>query len=465
MDIKIYDTLSGKKKCVSSSYVEIYLCGITPYDNSHIGHARTVVVFDILRRYLENKNIIVRIVQNFTDIDDKIIQRAKNENLSTTEISSKYIEHYYRDFDTLNVKRASIYPKATEHIQNIIELIQHLLNKNIAYVTKNGVYFSVLKFNKYGKLSKKNINELISGLRIPIDSAKNSPIDFALWKFFRTNPIWNSPWGKGRPGWHIECSAMCIKYLSKNFEIHGGGNDLIFPHHENEIAQSESYTSKSLAKIWMHIGLVTVNGKKMSKSTGNIKVLSQLLSTYGSNIIRLFCISTHYLKPVSYSTIALKEIITKWRQMELCYYKLVSIKNTCNSSNENIEKIIIKYKTKFDYVMSNNFNTVHAFSSFMKLVKQIDDFIMYNTIAESTAKKAITEFERFFNIFGLKISKFTNEEKNLIDTLILERKKLREEKQYEKADKIRKRLETMNITLLDYHNTTTWIKKEEISSD
>src|SRR3990170_4319613 len=260
--MKILDTLSKNEKELDiSSKVRIYLCGVTVYDESHIGHARTIIVFDVLRRYLESKGIEVEFIQNFTDVDDKIIIRAKRENVKASAISSRYIENYFKDFDDLNVLRATRYPKATEHIQDMQKLIIDLIEKKIAYVSKNGVYFSVSKFPEYGKLSKKKIDDLLAGARVEVDEAKNDPLDFALWKFSKDDPSWDSPWGRGRPGWHIECSAMSIKYLGDNFEIHGGGRDLIFPHHENEIAQSESHTLKQFAKIWMHIGMITINNE------------------------------------------------------------------------------------------------------------------------------------------------------------------------------------------------------------
>jgi cysteinyl-tRNA synthetase len=282
--MKIQDTLSKSEQEVDiSKKVKIYLCGVTVYDESHIGHARTIIVFDVLRKYLENKGIEIEFIQNFTDVDDKIINRANKENKTAEEISTKYIENYFSDFDGLHVKRATNYPKATEHIEDIIQFIEKLIEKGIAYSTKHGVYFSVLiekgiaystkhgvyfsvsKFPEYGKLSKKKIDELQSGARIEVDEEKKDPLDFAVWKLSDNEPTWDSPWGKGRPGWHIECSAMSIKYLGENFDIHGGGRDLIFPHHhENEIAQSESCTGSQFAKIWMHVGMVTIEGEKMS---------------------------------------------------------------------------------------------------------------------------------------------------------------------------------------------------------
>ena len=264
--MKLQDTLSNSEQILDiSKKVKIYLCGVTVYDESHIGHARTIIVFDVLRKYLESKGIEVNFVQNFTDVDDKIINRAKSENTTAEQISSKYIQNYFSDFDGLNVKRATNYPKATEHIDDIKNFIKKLVEKDIAYVTKNGVYFSVSKFPQYGKLSKKKIDELQSGARIEVDEAKKDPLDFALWKFSDVNPLWDSPWGKGRPGWHIECSAMSKAILGETFDIHGGGLDLVFPHHENELAQSECCHDKPMVKYWLHNGLL-----RKSEASGKI---------------------------------------------------------------------------------------------------------------------------------------------------------------------------------------------------
>ena len=280
--MQIFDTFKNMKTELEfSDKVRIYLCGVTVYDEAHIGHARTIIVFDVLRRFLESQNIPVEFVQNFTDVDDKIIERAHEKNVPVLELAAKYIEHYFTDFDRLNVKRATSYPKATDHIDDMHNLISNLVDKKCAYLTKNGVYFSVSKFSEYGKLSKKKTGDLVAGARVIVDEEKNDPLDFALWKFSEKEPFWNSPWGNGRPGWHIECSAMSLKYLGENFEIHGGGRDLIFPHHENEIAQSESYTSNQFAKIWMHVGMITINGEKMSKSLGNVKSVRHVFENWG----------------------------------------------------------------------------------------------------------------------------------------------------------------------------------------
>jgi cysteinyl-tRNA synthetase len=461
--MNLQDTLSNQvQKLENSKKIKIYLCGVTVYDESHIGHARTIIVFDVLRKYLESKGIDVEFVQNFTDVDDKIINRAQNENLSAEDISNRYIQNYFRDFDRLNIKRATNYPKATEHIEDIIEFVEKLIEKEIAYVSKNGVYFSVSKFPEYGKLSKKKIDELESGSRIQVDETKKDPLDFAVWKFSDVEPVWNSPWGNGRPGWHIECSVMSKKYLGENFDIHGGGRDLIFPHHENEIAQSESHTDNQFAKIWMHVGMVTITGEKMSKSLGNTKSIKHVLENWGSNIIRLFCLSGHYSKVIDYSEEMLKENLTKWRQVETCYFELIHANNV---EQENITEKIKKISLEFDKSLEDDLNTHLALSSFFQLVKETNRLAASEKLGKENSIIIMKEFERISKILGLNIPKMDQEEKEEIDSLILNREKLRGEKQFEDADKIRDQLNEMNIELMDHKGKTIWMKKEKIQKD
>mgnify|MGYP003975469463 FL=1 len=461
--MKIHDTLSSvEQKLDTTKKIKIYLCGVTVYDESHIGHARTIIVFDVLRKYLESKGIEIDLVQNFTDVDDKIINRANSENTTAEEISTKYIKNYFKDFDELNVKRATNYPKATEHIKEIIEFIEKLIKKQMAYPSKNGVYFSVSKFSEYGKLSKKKIDELQSGSRIEIDESKKDPLDFAIWKFSDIKPVWESPWGKGRPGWHIECSAMSIKYLGENFDIHGGGRDLIFPHHENEIAQSEACTNSQFAKIWMHVGMVTISGEKMSKSLGNTKSIKYVLNNWGPNIIRLFCLSGHYSKVIDYSEEMLKENLTKWRQVETCYYELI---HTNSENQTKITENVKKIGTEFDNALEDDFNTHLALSAFFQLVKETNRLAAEEKLGKKDAEIIKKEFERMSIILGLSIPKMTEEKKQEIDDLILNREQMRKEKQFVEADKIRDKLNEMNIELIDHKEKTIWMKKEKIKSE
>ena len=462
--IKIFDTLSKTEKNLESKVTaKIYVCGVTVYDDAHIGHARTIVIFDTLRRFIESKGIKVDFIQNFTDVDDKIIKKADEAGTTAELISKKYIENYFVDFDTLNIKRATQHPKATEHIQDMINLISDLMSKNIAYATKNGVYFSVSKFSDYGKLSKKNIEELESGARIEIDESKENPLDFALWKFSATKPSWDSPWGVGRPGWHIECSAMSIKYLGKSFDIHGGGRDLIFPHHENEIAQSESFTGKPFAKIWMHAGMITINGEKMSKSVGNVKTLTHVLENWGPNIIRLFCLSGHYSKPIDYTEELLKENLIKWRQLETCYYELRLADNT--NESENIEDVILGLRQRFNTALENDFNTSLALTEFFNMVKIINGLAAEEKITESIAKIAMPVIEYMLDVLGLNVIKATNDEIKSIFELIQKREEYRKNKNFEEADAIRDRISNMGIYLIDHKQKTLWMKKEIINAE
>ena len=462
--IKIFDTLSKTEKNLESKETaKIYVCGVTVYDDAHIGHARTIVIFDTLRRFIESKGIKVDFIQNFTDVDDRIIKKADEGETTTELVSGKYIENYFEDFDALNIKRATHHPKATEHIPDMINLISDLMAKNIAYTTKNGVYFSVSKFSGYGKLSKKNIEELESGARIEVDESKENPLDFALWKFSDSKPSWDSPWGIGRPGWHIECSAMSIKYLGENFDIHGGGRDLIFPHHENEIAQSESFTGKSFARIWMHAGMITINGEKMSKSIGNVKTLSHVLENWGPNIIRLFCLSGHYSKPIDYTEELLKENLIKWRQLETCYYELRLADST--NGSENIEDGILNSRQRFDNALENDFNTSLALTEFFNMIKIINGLAAEGRITENIANTVMPIVEYMLDVLGLNVIKATNDEIKSVFELIQKRETYRKNKQFEEADAVRNTISAMGIYLIDHKDRTLWMKKEKIKAD
>ena len=462
--IRIHDTLTNSKKELEfSDKVRIYLCGVTVYDQSHIGHARTIIVFDTLRRFLEANGTQVELIQNFTDVDDKIINRAKEQGESASGISSKYIQTYFEDSDRLNIRRATNYPKATEHIDDMINLIQKLVDNESAYVSKNGVYFRVSKFSEYGKLSKKKTEDLESGARIEVDESKESPLDFALWKFSDEQPNWESPWGKGRPGWHIECSAMSIKYLGKNFEIHGGGRDLIFPHHENEIAQSESFTSEQFAKIWMHAGMITINGEKMSKSIGNVKSINHVLESWGPNVARLFCVSGHYSKPIDYTEDLLKENLIKLRQIETCYYELRLAEET--QKTEEVSSLLEDSRVKFDAALNDDFNTPLALSVFFNMIKNINSLAAEEKITKNMSEKMLPVLEYMLDVLGLKIQTVSDEEIESVFALIKKRENLREQKQFEEADKIRDEIASRGISLIDHKNRTIWMKKEIIKAE
>jgi cysteinyl-tRNA synthetase len=429
---------------------------VTVYDDSHIGHARTIVIFDILRRYLLSKGYKVEFVQNFTDVDDKIINRALSEGIPVEEISSRYILNYFRDFDSLNVLRADRYPKATEHILDMIRIIDVLFQKGFAYLSQNGVYFRVRSFKNYGKLSKKSVGQLEAGARVEIDRQKENPLDFALWKFESGPPAWNSPWGKGRPGWHIECSAMALKYFGSPFEIHGGGYDLVFPHHENEIAQSESFSGNRFARIWMHCGMVTVNLVKMSKSLGNIVTIQDAIFRYGPNSVRIYCMSVHYSKPLDYCETILNECKQKWRQIEICACEL-SFASGKNGSKEDVKQLSTNTSNAFNHAMQVDLNTSLATSIFLRFVNELNRLAAEEAITLSMAKFARTVFDNIMGVLGLGLKEVSEKERSQIESLIQLRSKLREQRKFQESDSIRRRLsEEFSVELIDHKHKTIW---------
>jgi cysteinyl-tRNA synthetase len=462
--LKLYNTLSRQidELKAEDNTVRMYVCGVTVYDNSHIGHARTVIVFDVLRRYLLSKNFKVEFVQNFTDVDDKIINRAKAEGKKAEEISEKYISNYYKDFDGLNVMAATRHPKATEHIQEMIQLIQGLMDKGHAYLSLNGVYFRVRSFPGYGKLSRKPVEELEAGARVEVDTSKEDPLDFALWKFYSDQPVWDSPWGKGRPGWHIECSAMSLKYLGSNFEIHGGGHDLVFPHHENEIAQSESFTGQPFAKIWMHSGMVTIDSQKMSKSIGNIVTIEQALNSWGMNSLRLYCISVHYAKPLDYTEELLRESVQRWRQIETCLAELRSAAGAGGDIGD-VRKLADEAANAFESAMEADMNTSLALTEFMKFVTRLNQYAALDRLTIEMAGEASPLVRRILEVLGLKAADASDEEKSEIESLVAERNRLRAEKKFKEADELRRKLlEERSVELFDHKGRSVWTKREKI---
>ncbi|GIU71069.1 MAG: cysteine--tRNA ligase [Candidatus Nitrosocaldaceae archaeon] len=453
--MKIYNTLTKQLEEIKNKNVNIYLCGVTVYDYSHIGHARTIIVFDVLRRYLMYKGYNVRFIQNFTDVDDKIINAAKEQGIKPLELANRFIEQYFKDFDRLNVLRADLYPRATEHIDDIIKLIQGLIEKGYAYVTSKGVYFHVPKDEDYGKLSKKDVNELIAGARIEVDPEKKSPLDFALWKFSDEEPSWDSPWGRGRPGWHIECSAMSLKYL-EHIDIHGGGEDLIFPHHENEIAQSESYTCKEFARIWMHVGMLTIRGEKMSKSLKNIEPINQALKKYGANPIRLYCLSAHYRKQLDYDYELLEQAVSRWRDIEHAGFELKFADEEGEAYDA--KEVASNAMKMFDDAMSNDLDTPNALHALNELVKYINKHASKEALNKSIADAVKDEYNTMLSILGFKLLDVSKEEKEEIYRLIEERNRLRREKRFKEADAIREKLRMKGIELIDHKKKTIWKK-------
>ena len=439
----------------------MYVCGVTVYDDSHIGHARTIIFFDVLRRYLLFKGYKIQYIQNFTDIDDKIINKAKEVGTEAEKVANLYIENYFSDFTSLNVLQADRYPLATEHIQDIIAFVENLLEKGYAYVSTHGVYFHVRSFVKYGKLSKKTTEELESGSRIEIDPLKRDPLDFALWKFYSDEPNWISPWGRGRPGWHIECSVMASKYLGDLFDIHGGGNDLIFPHHENEIAQCESYSGKEMARYWLHVGMVSINGEKMSKSIGNIISVAEARRRWGANALRIYCISAHYSKPLDFSDTSIMVCLQRWRQVEVCAFELRFAVGESGKTEE-IKRLCRESIDAFKLALEDDMNTALALSVFMNFINHINRFAANEELTKEMAKVAIIEFNNFLNILGLRVAEPTQEEIFRIESLLKERSSLRREFRFAESDKIRKILsDEFSVRLIDHKARTIWMKIED----
>lgn len=479
--MKIYNTLTGKKEefmPVEPGKVGMYACGVTVYDHCHIGHARSAVVFDVMRRYMIYKGYQFKYVRNFTDIDDKIINKANKEGVTWDAIARKYTDEYYRDMDRLGIGRADVEPKATDHIKEIIEMVSGLVEKGYAYEIDGSIYFEVSKFAGYGKLSKRDLEDLMAGARVEVDERKKNPMDFALWKASKEGePAWESPWGPGRPGWHIECSAMSRKHLGETLDIHGGGADLIFPHHENEIAQSEAYTGRPFVRYWVHNGFITVDKEKMSKSLGNFFTIQEILNKFDPEAVRFFLLSTHYRSPIEFSDEQLREAeasIDRYYTTVLRIREFLSqdgAKEKAAADEKALEDLLSKFVEKFKEAMDDDFNTALAIGNVFELIRMLNKY-MDGRPSGSNANGLIQKAAGFLKETGNVLNIFTRtpEEwyKALMDVKniglaeadillrINERKEARERKDWAGADKIRKELEEKGILLEDRKDGTGW---------
>ncbi len=456
--MKIYNTMTGKKEefvPIDENEIKIYVCGPTVYNYFHIGNARPFVVFDTLRRYLEYKGKNVKFVQNFTDVDDKIINKAKDEGITAGEVSEKYIEEYFKDAAALNVKRASVHPKVTETMDDIIEFVQNLIAKGYAYEVDGDVYYSTRKFENYGKLSNQDIEELEAGARINIEEKKKDPMDFALWKARKEESeiAWESQWGMGRPGWHIECSTMAKKYLGKTIDIHAGGQDLSFPHHENEIAQSEACNDAKFANYWMHNGYITINNEKMSKSKGNFFTVRDILGEYDGEAIRFFLLSGHYRNPINFSDTLMEqakaglERITNLR--DNLNYILQLEKGELTADETEFLNSLSKFKDEFCAAMDDDLNTADAITAIFEMVTAVNTYIRDEHSSEF-AKIALEKLLTLANVLGIleresKKAELSDEIQKLVD----ERQQARKDKNFTRADEIRDLLKEQGITLKD----------------
>lgn len=465
--MKIYNTMTRQKEefvPVDKNEVKIYACGPTVYNYIHIGNARPLCVFDVLRRYLEYRGYKVKFVQNFTDIDDKIIKRANEEGISYEEISEKYIKEFWTDADGLNFKHATVHPKATENIDEIIDIIKTLVDKGYAYEAGGDVYFRTLKFKEYGKLSHQPIEDLESGARIAIGEVKEDPLDFALWKGAKPGePYWDSPWGKGRPGWHIECSAMNRKYLGNTIDIHCGGKDLVFPHHENEIAQSECTNGCTFARYWMHNGYINVDNVKMSKSLGNFKTVREIADVYGYEVIRYFLISAHYRSPINYNIDIIEQCKSALERLYTCRDSLdFTIKNASETAGEDDEKLIKLFesrKDEFITAMDDDLNTADGIAALFELTKDINTNLISQQVSKAVCEKAAQIFDEICDVLGLLYNRKSNDLSDEIESLIAKRQEARKNKDWATADKIRDDLKAMGIILKDTPQGVTWTKE------
>lgn len=479
MSLTLYNTRTKKKELfipLIPDQIRMYVCGVTVYDDCHLGHARSALVFDTIRRYLEYRGYQVRYVRNFTDVDDKILQRAKKDGIPWTEVTEKYIEAFHRDMGRLGIIPPTVEPRATHHIRDIVDMIAGLVEKSFAYEVEGDVYFEVKKFSQYGQLSGRNLEELLAGARIDVDPRKKDPMDFALWKAAKPGePGWESPWGKGRPGWHIECSAMSIKHLGSTFDIHGGGKDLIFPHHENEVAQSSAFTGEEFARYWIHNGFVTIDEEKMSKSLGNFFTIREIFekSRYSERVtgecLRYYLLSTHYRSDINFSDQSIPEAKSA---LDNFYGLLQRLEETNSSTGTEGEKDLDRrfnhLAENIELVMDDDFNTPKALAVFHEFRGEINKLLVQGMSVQAKRKvtKTFKEFGSTLGLFQIPIQDWfvltRQTEDNVNDWIELEiqlRKEARERKDFDTADNIRKKLAAEGIILEDRPDGTTRWKR------
>ncbi|TRZ78545.1 cysteine--tRNA ligase [bacterium] len=463
--MKVYNTLTRKKEEFvpinpDGKTVGMYVCGPTVYGPGHLGHARTYIAFDIIRRYLEYSGFNVKFISNITDVHDDIIKKALAENSSIKEISNKFAQQFFEELEQLNIKKADAYPRVSEYIPQIIDFIKILIEKGYAYENNGSVYFSILKFKEYGKLSKRKLEKAKSGTRIDIDKyEKDETADFALWKKTNENEesvgaSWNSPWGKGRPGWHIECSAISKELLGEQFDIHGGAKDLIFPHHENEIAQSESTTGKSpFVKYWLHSGLLNINGQKMAKSLGNFITIQDLLKKYDTSVLRFLVTSTHYQSPLNFSDEAMNKAQKGRNKIGNFLHNLRKLNIAGEKENAEILELINKAKTQIINALDDDFNTPQALAKLFKFIRKMNKIIAEGIVFSNDDRLNILDFlddvDSIFKFIMNAPYYFDPDESPLIKGLLKQRQQARENKDFKKADELREKIEGLGFVVKD----------------
>jgi cysteinyl-tRNA synthetase len=484
MSIRIYNTLTRKKEVFSSiepNHIKLYVCGITSYDYCHIGHARSALAFDMIVRYLRYRGYTVTYIRNFTDIDDKIIKRAAEQNTTTEELANRFIDEFHTDMDALGIDRPTLEPKATEHILEMIALISELIASGKAYQAGNDVYFSVNSFPEYGKLSGRKLDDMLAGARVSVNEQKGNPMDFVLWKGSKPGePTWDSPWGPGRPGWHIECSAMSRRYLGTTFDIHGGGQDLIFPHHENEVAQSEGANKMPFVTTWIHHGFVTIRDEKMSKSLGNFLTIRDIVKNYHPEILRLFIFSTHYRNPLDFSESAMQDATAGLDRLYSCVAVIENLKEDGNLTASSVisKKDAAKLaalEERYQQAMDNDFNTAQAQAILFDTAKILNKIV--GQLSENPCRddmrllrETAAVFKKLAHIMGLlqedaatylnrrkaTLLKGIDIDEATINAMIKERDEARIGRDWTRSDQIRDQLLTKNIELKDSPEGTTW---------
>ena len=463
MSIVIRNTLTGKKEKfvpLEEGKVKMYVCGVTVYDDIHMGHARSMIVFDMIVRYLRYRGFDVVHHTNFTDIDDKIINRAAEEGIDALELSARYIENYFEDASKLGINKADYYPKASEEIPAIIKMVEEIIDSGFAYVAEDGsVYFSVDKVKDYGRLTGQKLENMESSGRIVLDEGKKNPMDFAVWKSAKEGEIaWDSPWGKGRPGWHIECSAMIREHLGDEIDIHGGGNDLVFPHHENEILQTEAVTGKPLSKYWVHNGMLQFEGEKMSKSVGNFFRVRDVAEKYDQYVIRFYFLNTHYMSPLSYSEELLEDAKTSLERLVNNYTDLKAYVKQGPAEGEDASGLIEEYRTKFIAAMDDDFNTRAAIEEIYQLTRITNKSMADKTLGRGGAEQLVSLLDEFDGVLGIYPETAGDDGTldSVMDILIDLRAELRERKAYDLSDMIRDRLGEAGIRLEDSGDGAKW---------
>jgi len=462
MVLQIHNTLTKKKeefKPIDDMKIKMYVCGVTVYDDIHMGHARHIVVFDMIVRYLRYKGYGVTHVTNFTDVDDKIINRSRELGVPALDLSKTYIDRYFNEIEMLGVRRADMYPKASEFIPQIVDMVKRIEAAGYAYATEDGsVYFSMDKVSEYGRLSGMKIEELLAGARISVDENKRNPMDFALWKAAKPGEIsWPSPWGQGRPGWHIECSAMCMNLLGDTVDIHGGGNDLIFPHHENEILQSWSVTHKPLANYWIHNGMLQIQEEKMSKSLKNFFTVRQILSEFTKEDLRFFILNTHYRGPLNFSEVAVEEAAASLRRLHNTYDALKKSMESARGDDDALE-LVEKARQNFFSSMDDDFNSRAAISDIFDLVRETNRLLTDGGLSPKGAKNIVDFLEETDQVLGILPGKQERQDvsSEIIQVLMELRQELRNRRLFDLADDIRNKLLQRGIELEDTTEGTKW---------